>query len=152
MLFFFPTGPQFSSQENGHEDTHHSLRGRCSGLCPEALESSPILSQKSQRRDTRSCPWETGCHGDRSLDNRECGAGWARRCPQAESPKGTSRGRTGAWPRQPLPAAKRAPRPFLSQRAEGGQGRRTSWLRPEGPPRTCWHVLLFLLPRTATRR
>lgn len=56
---FLFTGPQFSSQENGHKDTHHSLRGRCSGLCPEALENSPTLSQKSQRRDTWSCPWES---------------------------------------------------------------------------------------------
>ena len=40
-----------------------------------------------------------GCHGDRSLDNWEWGAGWAQRCPQAESPKGMSggedRGRPG---------------------------------------------------------
>lgn len=40
----------------------------------------------------------------------------------------------------------------FSHRGQEGQNHRTSWLMPEGPPHTGWHVLLLLLLRTATGR
>lgn len=78
---------RFSFQENGHEDGCSSLAGRkmfwIMPQSPREIISSTPEVPKGKRMGLSL--GEMGCHGDRSLDNWGWRAGWAQRCPEAES-------------------------------------------------------------------
>lgn len=70
-----------------------------------------------------------------------------------QSPKGTSGGKQiECLASSALLSCQEIHSPVLVAKAREGQNHGTPWLKPEGAPHTCWHVLLLLLLRTAVGR
>lgn len=133
-------------------DTHHSLKGRHFELCPKALE---ITNSTPEIPKGNWVKLSLGKYGAMVTEALTTGSGEqvGPRGALRHSPKGTSGGKqTGRLASSALLSCQEVHSPVLVTDARGGQNHRTPWLMLEGPPHTCWHVLLLLLLRTAIGR